>query len=499
MLSGAYLIYGRGISEETAARIARASTVIASHPPRWLLDWIPSYNRIFIEYDSHIISCQDIARWARTLNAASTGERRHIEVPVVYNGPDLLYVSEHAGLDPENVPAIHASVLYRVYAVGFTPGFPFMAEVPEPLRVPRRPEPRKRVPPHSVGIAGVQTGIYPQESPGGWNLIGRTLVRVYDPRRNKPFLLQPGDTVRFVPGEGEPPGAPERLNLLDADGPALFRVLEPGLLTVPVDSGRFRAGRFGLARSGPLDPVSFQLANRLLGNDRNATVLEMNIAGPVLEALSNVSVAIVSQTISGSVRGRTLTIKAGEVLDIRKIYDSARAYLAIAGGIATGKFMGSCSPDLKGAIGGPLRAGDVLIGTEKKRKTIEREWKFSRPDSGTVFLRLLPGPQASREALEALTGNTFHVASGDRMGLRLDGAEVPGGELISEGVPIGSVQVPPGGAPMLLLSDRGTIGGYSKPAVLHPHDLARAGQLRTGDKVAFTLESPEMKYCFIEI
>ncbi|MCH7567007.1 MAG: carboxyltransferase domain-containing protein, partial [Nitrospirae bacterium] len=94
---------------------------------------------------------------------------------------------------------LHASVEYRVYMLGFSPGFPYMGRVPDSIATPRLPEPRTKVPAGSVGIAESQTGIYPQESPGGWRVIGRTPTRLYDPARTNPFLLQAGDHVRFVP------------------------------------------------------------------------------------------------------------------------------------------------------------------------------------------------------------------------------------------------------------------------------------------------------------
>jgi allophanate hydrolase subunit 2 len=149
--------------------------------------------------------------------------------------------------------------------------------------------------------------------------------------------------------------------------------------------------------------------------------------------------------------------------------------------------MGSASVDLKGNIGMPLKVGDVL-GVEGRRvaratRTFQ-PWQFT---GDTVTLRITPGPQASDEALAALTKQTFTVSNADRMGLRLADADVPGGELTSEAVPIGAIQVPSGANPILLLHDRGTIGGYFKPAVLHPADLPRAAQIRQGQKVRFRL------------
>ena len=124
------------------------------------------------------------------------------EVPVSYGGawgPDLELVAHHAGCSPDDVIRWHAAPVYQVYLLGFVPGFAYLGRVDERIAIPRRDSPRLRVPIGSVGIAGSQTGIYPAETPGGWQLIGRTTVRPFDPGRDQPFLFGPGDTVRFVP------------------------------------------------------------------------------------------------------------------------------------------------------------------------------------------------------------------------------------------------------------------------------------------------------------
>ena len=125
-----------------------------------------------------------------------------VTVPVCYGGdlgPDLSAVAAFAALTPEEVVDRHAAREYRVFMVGFVPGFAYMAEVDATIAAPRRPTPRVRVPPGSVAIANAQTGIYPSATPGGWNIIGRTPLRPYDPGRSEPFLFRAGDRVRFRP------------------------------------------------------------------------------------------------------------------------------------------------------------------------------------------------------------------------------------------------------------------------------------------------------------
>ena len=127
-------------------------------------------------------------------------EVRTSEIPVCYDtdfGFDLDDVAHHAGLSAQEVVDLHCSSQYRVSCIGFTPGFPFLSGMPKKLATPRRATPRKEIPAGSVAIGGAQTGIYPIKSPGGWNVIGRTPLQLFDPRKNPPTLLQAGDRVRF--------------------------------------------------------------------------------------------------------------------------------------------------------------------------------------------------------------------------------------------------------------------------------------------------------------
>ena len=142
----------------------------------------------------------EIRRLNEDLPEELAAEGAQIDVPVCYGGafgPDLADVAAAAGLSEAEVIALHTGVPYRVYVVGFVPGFPYMAPVDPRIALPRRATPRTRVPAGSVALAAGQTGIYPTDSPGGWHIIGQTRVKPYDPSRSAPFLFQPGDTVRF--------------------------------------------------------------------------------------------------------------------------------------------------------------------------------------------------------------------------------------------------------------------------------------------------------------
>ncbi len=152
-----------------------------------------------LEADRGALTDRLRAAWDAASAAPAAG--REVEIPVQYGGefgPDLDVVAKHTGLPAEEVVRRHAAGDYVVFFLGFQPGFAYMGGLEEKLHAPRRAEPRLEVPVGSVGIGGAQTGIYPATSPGGWQLIGRTDVPLFDPTRTPPTLLQPGDRVRFI-------------------------------------------------------------------------------------------------------------------------------------------------------------------------------------------------------------------------------------------------------------------------------------------------------------
>ncbi len=166
---------------------------------------VAGYASLLISYDSHQLSFSVLIDWLHanleSVQAPPEAQSRIVEIPVRYGGeggPDLDFVAGHAGLSTAEVIALHTSPLYPVYFMGFTPGFPYLGGLDPRIAAPRLPSPRLSIPAGSVGIAGAQTGIYPLESPGGWRIIGRTDRLLFDPQREQPFLLAPGDRVKFV-------------------------------------------------------------------------------------------------------------------------------------------------------------------------------------------------------------------------------------------------------------------------------------------------------------
>ena len=182
--------------------------VMEKRPPG-ILNLHPAFTSVLVDLDPRRLTQEDVEvlieeRLAR-LEGLPPSEPRIIEIPVKYggeSGPDLIEVARITGLTPARVVERHAAAEYRVYFLGFSPGFPYLGGMPQELAVPRLATPRKRVPRGSVAIGGEQTGIYPLDSPGGWRIIGHTDLTLFDAAADPPALLRSGDSVRFVP-QGE--------------------------------------------------------------------------------------------------------------------------------------------------------------------------------------------------------------------------------------------------------------------------------------------------------
>jgi KipI family sensor histidine kinase inhibitor len=200
--SAVTLTFGDGISQELNDLVVmEAEWISALHLPG-VLDVVPAYASLTVHYDPGRISYVDLVMRLRAMRPiaverSETPSASHI-IPVRYDGEDLKEVAEKLKLAISDIIAIHSAREYRVFVIGFVPGFAYLGPLDERLVLPRRDAPRKRVPAGSVAIAETQTGVYPSETPGGWHLIGTTEVRMFDPGADKPALLSVGDRVRFV-------------------------------------------------------------------------------------------------------------------------------------------------------------------------------------------------------------------------------------------------------------------------------------------------------------
>ena len=208
---GLLLEFGDGISLEVNEKVRRMTLALHAEAIEGIVEMVPTYRSLLIIYNPLIITIEDLKKrleWIEEgLGQTSFPEPKLTRIPVVYGGtygPDLDYVAKFCQITPKEVVRSHCSKPYHIYMIGFMPGYPYMGELPEGLITPRLKTPRLSVPTGSVAITQRQTGSYPMESPGGWQIIGRTPVKLFDPEKEPPALLQMGDMVQFYPiGEKE--------------------------------------------------------------------------------------------------------------------------------------------------------------------------------------------------------------------------------------------------------------------------------------------------------
>ena len=283
----------------------------------------------------------------------------------------------------------------------------------------------------------------------------------------------------------------------------MIRVVEPGPLTTVQDLGRRGYLRYGIPESGPIDRAAFVLANRLVGNPDAAAGLECTLAGPRLEIQAPGALAATGAEMPLSVndrqapRWRTVAVRAGDIVSLGLARRGIRGYLAFAGGLDLPLVLGSRATYLRGQLGGyngrALRRGDALrLGAGRPAPArVVRAGSIPRYD-GEAAIRVVLGPQADRFTPAGiatfLEGAYEMLPQSDRMGARLLGpriAHARGHDIVSDGIPLGGVQVVGDGQPIVLLADRQSTGGYTKIATVCSVDVGRVGQLRPGARLRF--------------
>jgi KipI family sensor histidine kinase inhibitor len=444
-----------------------------------------------------------------------TGPGRLVEVPVVFDGPDLDAVAAATGLTPERVVELLTGAELRVAFLGFSPGFPYLVGLPAELEtIARRPTPRTSVPAGSVALAGGYAAVYPQSTPGGWQLLGHTGVRLFDPDRPPYATLRVGDTVRFTrssttrspPATEADPAGSHPLRPPD-DATRTAEILEPGLLSLVEDGGRRAVAALCIPESGAADADSLRLANRLAGNRDGDAAVEITVLGPTLRFSDPVHLAVVGCRPGGVEVGvdghpvpsdAVLPVHRGQVVHIGRVSAGLRAYLAVSGGFAGPEVVGSRSTDLLSGLGpAPLAARDRLeLGAPVRPRGLlapPAAPDRAAPPGSPTTIGVLAGPHRFPAAdLDRLTSVVWTVGGdSNRIGLRLRGEDGPGVRMAPE-APVdstamitGAVQVPPDGDPIILMPDHATVGGYPVIACVISADLAALGQLRPGDTLAF--------------
>jgi KipI family sensor histidine kinase inhibitor len=519
--SAVVLTLGDIVDEAMAARVRALAAAISHHLPRGVLDVVPAFASVAVFYDPALTGgfprlragLESMA--ARAELAVVSMEPRRIEIPVCYGGeygPDLATAAAHAGLTADEAIALHAAGDYLVHAIGFVPGFPYLGGLARRLATPRRATPRRLVPAGAVGIGGEQTGVYPLATPGGWNLIGRTPARLFDPARAEPALLRAGDRVRFKPvpsgdfqslDQDGAPGTPERSGAPAATPTRLsmtealpgIEVIRSGMFTTVQDLGRTGHRAQGVVLSGAVDAFAMRLANLVVGNAESAAGLEFTLVGPELKFLHDTVVALGGADFGVLPRWRPVRIRAGTQLKFGAAQHGYRGYLALAGGLDVAPVLGSRSTYVRAGFGGlagrPLREGDILPVPDVPR-ILGDHWRIDErivpPYSREPTVRVVRGAQADEFGAEFHSTRYTVTPQADRMGVRLRGPALVRAstrELLSSPVAPGTVQVPPDGEPIALLADAQTIGGYPQIAHVIAVDLPLVAQLRPGDALRF--------------
>ncbi|MFR3728945.1 5-oxoprolinase subunit PxpB [Lacrimispora sp.] len=197
---------GDSINESVNRKVMEFNKKVLSSEMEGILETVPAFCSLLVYYDPMVTDYDAVFHYISNLSFSGSENREQsgalVEIPVCYGGsfgPDLSFVAEHAGLKEEEVIRIHSGRDYRIYMLGFLPGFPYLGGMDERIATPRLNVPRTLIPAGSVGIGGEQTGIYPMDSPGGWQLIGRTPFCLFDPENGQKRLYEAGDTIRFVP------------------------------------------------------------------------------------------------------------------------------------------------------------------------------------------------------------------------------------------------------------------------------------------------------------
>jgi KipI family sensor histidine kinase inhibitor len=508
---------------------------LSSDPVAGTGDLIPGARTLLVSYRPSAVTPERIARVARSRDLGSrvAGDGTLLEIPVSYDGEDLDEIAALLGLSVAEIVRLHTGQEYAVGFTGFAPGFAYLSGGHPALDVPRRSSPRTRIPAGSVALAGTFSGVYPRESPGGWQLIGTTEARMWDLARDQPALLLPGDRVRFIDVTGTtagpaassaaavPPAAVAEAPGAEPDMAHGLEILTPGMLTLLQDTGRPGYASMGVSTSGALDPVSLRAANRLVGNAAGAACLEITFGGLRLRARGEQVLALTGAPaplhIDGpdgrrSVdAGRPFALGAGDELTVGAPTAGIRSYLAVRGGFDLQPVLGSLSTDVLAGLGpDPVTAGTVLpVATPQRGLAVvtlpEPQTGAGLPDidAGTaeVVLDVVLGPRTdwfSADAVASLTGQSWLVSPrSNRVGLRLEGdplTRVVDAELPSEGTVSGAIQIPPNGQPVLFLADHPLTGGYPVIGAVATHHLPLAGQLPPGARIRFRPLGPFAEY-----
>ena len=499
---------------------------LQAQPIEGVQELVPAARTILVQFAPHIIGAAQLVRRIADCDLSGSVQRSDVlvQIPVRYDGEDLAEVAQILGITAEEVVRRHTGSEWSVAFTGFAPGFAYLSGGDPVFNVPRRATPRTKVPAGAVALAGSFSAVYPQASPGGWQIIGVTDAAMWDLARDLPALLQPGYRVQFVDAATQKVAAgdfsgsisdgkvseikSEQAQAATSFNGCALRVRATGLLTLFQDMGRHGQAGQGVSASGAMDQAAFKMANRLVGNASQLPVLETVGGGLSLQSVGENVVAVTGADAPISIttadgrrwsapRHAAIALADGDTLSLAQPVAGARCYVAVRGGYEVAPVLGSASTDTLAHVGPPaLHSGQLLAVLPAAHAVVAElalpEQELPAPD-GEVVLDVELGPRTdwfTPEAVALLAGQRWQVTpQSNRVGLRLAGEQAltraVTSELPSEGTPLGAIQVPASGQPVLFLADHPLTGGYPVIGCVAPHHLDLAGQIPVGAWIRF--------------
>jgi len=525
---------GRDNALSTVHRLCER--LLTNRPP-WLLDVIPGIDTLLVCLSFQSLEYQQIRSSARAylqsaLQEISSSKKLPEKNELVYRirvcydpeiAPDLLSSAQQCKLTVREFINRHKNSQTYVDILGFVPGFAYCSGLDPSLRLPRLETPRTAVPAGSVAIAELQTGLYPQSTPGGWNVIGRTPDILFDAARVPPNLLTAGARVEFIEInldeykkiQSDLAKKIPRIEESASDANNTVEVLSAGSLTTIQDLPRYGYAHLALSSGGPVDLDSAALANALIGNPFNAVGLEITGVGPRLLFHVDAWVAWVGAPCEAKIDdkrilgNRPVRICQGQTLSFSSIQQGYRIFLAIAGGIDVQSILGGGGSHLSAGIGKkPIQKGELLRLSHAQlsdrvpllKNMVDSgmnstKWSIASPiipSPKTQFIHAIPSLHfdlLSPKEQDLLWKTVWTVSSqGNRMGMRLDShfkITSPISGIASQGVWFGTVQLPPSGQPILMLSEHQTTGGYPRLLEVVSSERSKLAQMKPGDKFQF--------------
>ena len=475
--------------DETLALFAS----LEADPVDGIIDMVPAARTLMIRFRAEKLTAERLAATiaTRDLSARLEASDMLVEIPVNYDGEDLADVAELTGLSVEDVARRHTESTFTVAFCGFAPGFGYLVGGDPAQQVPRRQSPRTKIPAGSVALAGAFSGVYPQNSPGGWQIIGTTPEKMWDLSRDPPALFQPGHRVRFIdlakssPAVAATPVKPATsasISMEPSAGALTLKVLAAPVPALFQDLGRFGQTGQGVSSSGALDQGALKAANRIVGNSAGTPVLEIILGGFSFEVSGRTVLGIAGAPCPITIRdasGRSIeastyqpiALEAGDVVTLGQAPKGMRSYLSVRGGFAVKPVLGSASTDTLAVVGpDPVTSGTVLTinnaTADLTSVSLTEAPAFDHPASGDVVtLDVIMGPRSdwfTDTGIATLSSQLWQVTpQSNRVGIRISGQ------------------------PVLFLADHPLTGGYPVIGTVAEYHLDLAGQIPVNAQIRF--------------